>query len=134
MVHVFSNQTPSFGRFWEPLKWKILIDFYDHLVHFVPICFILWQLGISYGHLLYYPDFGTLCKEKSGNPGNSSSAWSLAAKNSFSVQGLFSTTVHLQSLPGDDSRVTRLGEFSPLGRLSTLESVLKITEVAQIFG
>jgi hypothetical protein len=32
------------------------------------------------------------------------------------------------------SRVTRLGEFSHNGRLCTLGSVLKITEVAQIFG
>jgi hypothetical protein len=31
-------------------------------------------------------------------------------------------------------RVTRLGEFSPLGRLFTLCSFLKITKVAQILG
>jgi hypothetical protein len=30
-------------------------------------------------------------------------------------------------------RVTRLGEFLPFGRLLTLVSVLKFTEVAQIF-
>jgi hypothetical protein len=33
----------------------------------------------------------------------------------------------------DDSRVTRLGDFSPIGRLLTLGSILKITEVAQNF-
>jgi hypothetical protein len=32
------------------------------------------------------------------------------------------------------SRVTRLGEFSPDGRLFTLAILLKITEVAQILG
>jgi hypothetical protein len=31
-------------------------------------------------------------------------------------------------------RVTRLGEFSPIGRLFTLGSFLKITKVAHIFG
>jgi hypothetical protein len=30
--------------------------------------------------------------------------------------------------------VTRLGEFSPIGRLFTVGCVLKIAEVAQIFG
>jgi hypothetical protein len=32
------------------------------------------------------------------------------------------------------NRVTRLGEFSPLGQLFTLSSFSKITEVAQTFG
>jgi hypothetical protein len=32
------------------------------------------------------------------------------------------------------NRVTRLGEFSPIGRLFTLGCVRKITEVAQIYG
>jgi hypothetical protein len=31
------------------------------------------------------------------------------------------------------ARVTRLGEFSPIGRLFSLESYLKITKVGQIF-
>jgi hypothetical protein len=31
------------------------------------------------------------------------------------------------------SRVTRLGEFSPIGQFFTLASVLKITVVVQIF-
>jgi hypothetical protein len=33
----------------------------------------------------------------------------------------------------DTSRVTRLGVFSPVGRVFTLGSFMKITEVAQIF-
>jgi hypothetical protein len=33
-----------------------------------------------------------------------------------------------------ETRVTRLGEFSPIGWLFTLGSFLKMTEVAQIFG
>jgi hypothetical protein len=39
--------------------------------------------------------------------------------------------VPLQSNIGNG--VTRLGEFSPIGRLFTLGSILLITEVAQIF-
>jgi hypothetical protein len=33
-----------------------------------------------------------------------------------------------------ESRVTRLGEFSPLGRSISFGQFLKITEVAQMFG
>jgi hypothetical protein len=32
------------------------------------------------------------------------------------------------------TRVTRLGEFSPIGRLFSFASILKITEVAQVLG
>jgi hypothetical protein len=34
----------------------------------------------------------------------------------------------------DTARVARLGEFSPIERLFTFGSVLKITKVAQNFG
>jgi hypothetical protein len=34
----------------------------------------------------------------------------------------------------EGSRVTRLGEFSPIGRLLSLISYWKMTEVAQIFA
>jgi hypothetical protein len=36
--------------------------YYGHLVIFIPI----WQFS---GNIVYIPRFGTLCKEKSGNPG-----------------------------------------------------------------
>jgi hypothetical protein len=39
----------------------------DHLVYFVAICFVLCQFGIFRVHL-YYPHFGILYQEKSGNP------------------------------------------------------------------
>jgi hypothetical protein len=66
---LFSNQNPSFGTFWMHFERKIFDTFYDHLVHFVAICFIPWQLGILSGNSLKYPHFGILCQEKSGNPG-----------------------------------------------------------------
>jgi hypothetical protein len=43
--------------------------FYDHLVYFVAICFILWQFNIvCFGHLLFYRRFGILYQEKYGSP------------------------------------------------------------------
>jgi hypothetical protein len=42
--------------------------------------------------------------------------------------------VHVSVCPTGKSRVTRLGEFSTVGRFFTLRSSLKITEVDHIFG
>jgi hypothetical protein len=44
--------------------------FYDHLVYFTAIVSILWPFGIFCGHLVYFPRFGILYQEKSGNPVN----------------------------------------------------------------
>jgi hypothetical protein len=50
--------------------------FYGHLVYFTAIGNILWPFGIFCGHLEYFvviwyisPRFGILYQEKSGNPG-----------------------------------------------------------------
>jgi hypothetical protein len=66
---LFSHQTASFGTFWKAFEWKVFDIFNDHLVHFVAICYILRNFGIFCGHFLYYPNFGILYQEKSGNPG-----------------------------------------------------------------
>jgi hypothetical protein len=42
--------------------------FYVHLVHFTVFCYILWIFGIVRGILVYFPRFGILNREKSGNP------------------------------------------------------------------
>jgi hypothetical protein len=42
--------------------------FYDRLVYFTAIGNILWPFGIFCGHLVYFPCFGILYQEKSGNP------------------------------------------------------------------
>jgi hypothetical protein len=47
---------------------NVIYIFYDLLVHFADIRFILWQFGICCGNTLYYPNFGILYQEKSGNP------------------------------------------------------------------
>jgi hypothetical protein len=43
--------------------------FYDHFVYFTAIGNILWPFHIFCGHLVYFPRFGILYQEKSGNPG-----------------------------------------------------------------
>jgi hypothetical protein len=43
--------------------------FYEHLVHFMVFCYILWTWGIVRGNLVYISRFGILFHEKSGNPG-----------------------------------------------------------------
>jgi hypothetical protein len=42
--------------------------FYELLVSFTAIGNILWPFGIFCGHLVYFPRFGILYQEKSGNP------------------------------------------------------------------
>jgi hypothetical protein len=43
--------------------------FYDHLVFFVAICFILRHFGILCVRLLHFRHFGILYQYKSGSPG-----------------------------------------------------------------
>jgi hypothetical protein len=42
--------------------------FYGHLVFFTVFCYILWAFGIVRGNFVYFPHFGILYQEKSGNP------------------------------------------------------------------
>jgi hypothetical protein len=42
--------------------------FYDRLVKFPAIWYIYGTFGILCGHLVYFPRFGILYHEKSGNP------------------------------------------------------------------
>jgi hypothetical protein len=41
--------------------------FYGHLVHFAVFCYILLTFGIVRSNLVYFPRFGILYQEKSGN-------------------------------------------------------------------
>jgi hypothetical protein len=43
--------------------------FYGHLEYCTVICDILGPFGTFYVHLVHFSGFGTLCLEKSGNPG-----------------------------------------------------------------
>jgi hypothetical protein len=42
--------------------------FYGQLVHFTVFCFDLWTFCKVRGNLVFFPRFGILYKEKSGNP------------------------------------------------------------------
>jgi hypothetical protein len=74
----FQTKNPNLCKFWWVLQWmmsvysmamrSIFLPFYGHLVYFVVIGYILWSLGIFCGHLVYFPRYGKLYQEKSGNP------------------------------------------------------------------
>jgi hypothetical protein len=66
--YIFIPKIPILGKFLMALEWKML-------VYFMHIWNILRAFGICYGHLvilwqfcIYFPHFGILCQEKSGNP------------------------------------------------------------------
>jgi hypothetical protein len=46
--------------------------FYGHSEYFMPILVFLWPVGMFCGHVVYFPRFGKLHQEKSGNPGKKS--------------------------------------------------------------
>jgi hypothetical protein len=106
-----------------------------HLEYITNICYILWQFGTFCGHFWYiFPRFGTLYQEKFGNPGKYE-----FCNNFFYPQQVFcfallcfcscpsrkqkceSASALIKSAKWKrssvSSRVTRLGEFSPLGWL-----------------
>jgi hypothetical protein len=63
----FLTKNSNLGKFWRVLQWKML-------VYFMSIWTILRPLEIFYGPLVYFkviwffPRFGMLYQEKSGNP------------------------------------------------------------------
>jgi hypothetical protein len=71
--------------------------------------YVLLSIGMCGGYLVYFPPF-----------------WYVVPRKNIATQ--HNTEL---SFP---NRVTRLGEFSPIGWLFLLGSYLRITEVAHIFG
>jgi hypothetical protein len=64
----FQTKNPNFGKFWKALDWKMFI-------HFMAIWNIFWRFGIFYDHLVHFvfilyiiPFFGIMYQEKYGNP------------------------------------------------------------------
>jgi hypothetical protein len=53
----------------ESLGMKKVGIFYGHLKYITAIWYILWPFGNFVVSLVYFPHFGILNKEKSGNPG-----------------------------------------------------------------
>jgi hypothetical protein len=61
----FQTKNPNFVKFWRVKQRKMS-------VHFMSIWSILLPFGIFcgfYRHFVYFPPFGMLYQEKSGNPG-----------------------------------------------------------------
>jgi hypothetical protein len=65
---LFSNPNSQFGSILEGVEIYNLCIFYDHLVYFAANGNILRPFGLFCGHLVYFPRFGILYHEKSGNP------------------------------------------------------------------
>jgi hypothetical protein len=57
------------------------------LVYFTANWYILWPFGIFNGYLVYFPRFGMMYIEKSGNPGAGN--WSEVDFRIFSEKYLF---------------------------------------------
>jgi hypothetical protein len=58
----FQTKNPNGGKYWRALDWKMLTYFTD-------IWDILWPFVTFCVHLLHLCGFGTMCQEKSGDPG-----------------------------------------------------------------
>jgi hypothetical protein len=71
----FLTKNRNLGSFWTLLQWKMFVYFMD-------IWSILRPFDIFYGHFVYFwviwsifPRFGTLFREKYGNPGPELPCW-----------------------------------------------------------
>jgi hypothetical protein len=70
----FQTKTTNFGKFWRALhSLENVVLFYVHLEYFADIWYILmtiWYILCSLG--AFFPGFGIMHQEKSGNPGKDS--------------------------------------------------------------
>jgi hypothetical protein len=64
----FQTQNPDLGKFYKVLQRKMLVHFVAIRSIFPPFWYILRPFDIFCGHLAYFPRFGMLRLEKSGNP------------------------------------------------------------------
>jgi hypothetical protein len=65
---LFSDQKSLFGNILEDLGMEYVVLFSGHLEYFKTIGHILWAFGNFIAIWYILPRFGTLYKEKSGNP------------------------------------------------------------------
>jgi hypothetical protein len=69
MAHFQTKNPRNLGKILEGLAMEDASIFYDHLVYFMPILYVLWTFGVFYGYFVYFSRFGMLYQEKAGNPG-----------------------------------------------------------------
>jgi hypothetical protein len=55
---LFSDQKSQLGLILHVLAMEDDGTFYDHLFEFATIWYILWPIGIFYGHLVFFSRFG----------------------------------------------------------------------------
>jgi hypothetical protein len=67
MVYL-QTKSPNLSKFLEGVGMENVGLFYDLLVHFTAIWYIVWAIGIFSRYLVYFYHFGILFQEKSGNP------------------------------------------------------------------
>jgi hypothetical protein len=63
----FQTKNPDLGKILEGLAMEDVGIFYNHLVNFTSILYILWLFGIFMVILHIFHRFGTLYQEKPGN-------------------------------------------------------------------
>jgi hypothetical protein len=70
-MEYFQTKNPNLGKFCRALRLEMLVYFLAIWSMFTSILRIVWQRGIpilwSFG--IFFPRFGMLNQEKSGNPG-----------------------------------------------------------------
>jgi hypothetical protein len=64
VIHILKPKT--LGKFWPWNGKGLLYVFFCHLEYITTIWYILWPFGFLAA--IWYPRFGILCHEKSGNP------------------------------------------------------------------
>jgi hypothetical protein len=129
----FQTKNSNLGKFWRALQWKTLgyflniwsilrpfNIFYWHSVYFVVNLYIFPRVGILY-QKIWQP-----CAELN---------WDYSYNLLFSLSSKkFWLRFNGSGQACTNTRVTRLGEFSPFGRSYSLVSFIKNTKVSQMFG
>jgi hypothetical protein len=60
--YIFKTKNPNLGKFRRELGMEKVGKLYGYLEYITAIWYILQPFGIFYGHLVFFPRFGTLCQ------------------------------------------------------------------------
>jgi hypothetical protein len=78
----FKPKIPIWVKFGMSSKGRYWYNLWVFWVYFTAIWYNLWKFDKVYGHLVYFPRFGVLYQEKSGNPGLAEAATVFTRLNS----------------------------------------------------